>query len=147
MKITIGHKVLNLEELFNVAYLGCEQVEVVVDSQLYAELSTDAPKAVATIAYKPLNEQPELEREEEVTFNVPQIRAILLVKLVQILKLKKNAQRSTVDFFVGLLNDFTKAAEGIGDGRDFFRFIKETCAPIKLSEKESFVLEAPSQAV
>lgn len=32
------------------------------------------------------------------------MRAALLVKLVQILKLKKNAQKSTVDFFLSVLN-------------------------------------------
>ena len=33
-----------------------------------------------------------------------QVRAALLVKLVQILKLKKNAQKSTVDFMLSVLN-------------------------------------------
>ena len=33
-----------------------------------------------------------------------QFRAALLVKLVQILKLKKNAQKSTVDFLLAVLN-------------------------------------------
>jgi hypothetical protein len=32
MKYPIGHKVLNLEELYNTAYLGASQVEVVVDA-------------------------------------------------------------------------------------------------------------------
>jgi len=32
MKIVIGHKVLNLEELCSVAYLGKDLSEVVVDS-------------------------------------------------------------------------------------------------------------------
>jgi hypothetical protein len=39
-KIVIGHKVLNLEELYNTSCIGSTLgVEVVVDSQLYAELS------------------------------------------------------------------------------------------------------------
>lgn len=38
MKVVIGHKVLNFEELTYVAFLG-SQTEVVVDSQLYAELA------------------------------------------------------------------------------------------------------------
>lgn len=42
MKIVIGHKVLNLEELSNVSYLGKDLAEVIVDSQLYADLSTAA---------------------------------------------------------------------------------------------------------
>ena len=33
-----------------------------------------------------------------------QVRAALLVKIVQILKLKKNAQKSTVDFMLSVLN-------------------------------------------
>jgi len=43
MKIVIGHKVLNLEELTYVAYLGKDLAEVIVDSQLYAELAQQAP--------------------------------------------------------------------------------------------------------
>lgn len=40
-KIVIGHKVLNLEELYDVSCVGSALgVEVVVDSQLYAELNT-----------------------------------------------------------------------------------------------------------
>ena len=38
MKIVIGHKNLNLEELFNVSCLP-SQMEVVIDSQVYAELN------------------------------------------------------------------------------------------------------------
>jgi len=48
MKIQIGHKVLNLEELYQVSYLGATQVEVVIDAMLYAELNTTAPKDKAT---------------------------------------------------------------------------------------------------
>lgn len=33
-----------------------------------------------------------------------QVRAAILVKIVQILKLKKNAQKSTVDFLLSVLN-------------------------------------------
>lgn len=71
MKITIGHKVLNLEELFNVAYLGSEQAEVVIDSQLSAELSTEAPKAMANMEYLPLHKTPGIESEDELQFNGP----------------------------------------------------------------------------
>jgi hypothetical protein len=48
MKIPIGHKVLNLEELYQISCLGADQAQVVIDSQLYAELSTAAPKDKAT---------------------------------------------------------------------------------------------------
>ena len=56
-------------------------------------------------------------------FASPQIRAIILVKLVQLLKLKKNAQLSTVEFLVGLLNGWNKVENIIGDGIDFFDFL------------------------
>ena len=98
-KVVIGHKVLNLEELYNVSCVGSALgVEVVVDSQLYAELSCAAVKYEAPS----FSEQNELGG---ITFNREQIRAILLVKLVQLLKLKKNASKSSVDFFLYLLND------------------------------------------
>jgi hypothetical protein len=54
MKIPIGHKVLNLEELYQVSCLGADQAQVVIDSQLYAELSTAAPKDKATSEFAPL---------------------------------------------------------------------------------------------
>lgn len=77
-------------------FLGCEQVEVVVDSQLqnkfsqlYAELSMlfskDPPKSAIPKEYIPLNQFlqfPGIDSENELKFNIPQIRAILLVKLV-----------------------------------------------------------------
>lgn len=56
MKIVVGHKVLNLEELFNVSCLGSTQTEVVVDSQLYADLNKQAPKATIKLTdYKELD--------------------------------------------------------------------------------------------
>lgn len=98
-KVVIGHKVLNLEELYSVSCVGSALgVEVVVDSQLYAELSCAAVKY----------EAPSFSEPNElggITFNREQIRAILLVKLVQLLKLKKNASKSSVDFLLYLLND------------------------------------------
>lgn len=97
----IGHKVLNLEELYNVSCVGSSLgVEVVVDSQLYAELSTAAVKYEASNLVE-LREA----NGDVITFNREQIRAILLVKLVQLLKLKKNAAKSSVDFLLALLND------------------------------------------
>jgi len=58
---------------------------------LYAELSTEAPKSVAKTEYTALNTVKGCEADAEIKFNAAQIRAVLLVKLVQILKLKKNA--------------------------------------------------------
>lgn len=118
-----------------------------VDSPLQAELSKDAPKAVASVDYKPLHEREGIAESDPIKFTSPQIRAAILVKLVQILKLKKNAQLSTVEFLVGLLNDWAKAESTIGDGIDFYEFINSACGAMKLSEKESFVLEAPSQVL
>ena len=94
MKIVIGHKVLNLEELYNVSYLDFNKAEVVVDNQLHAELSTAAaagnPKPFAASGL--------------VNLYRPQLRAVLLVKIVQLLKLKKIAQKSSIDFLVDTLN-------------------------------------------
>ena len=54
MKVVIGHKVLNLEELTNVSFLGGD-AEVVIDSQLYAELATQAPpKTIESPQFKSL---------------------------------------------------------------------------------------------
>lgn len=101
-KVVIGHKVLNLEELYSVSCVGSALgVEVVVDSQLYAELSTLAVKYEAAS----FSELREAAGGDVIKFNQQQIRAILLVKLVQLLKLKKNASKSSVDFILSLLND------------------------------------------
>lgn len=43
MKIIVGHKNLNLEELFNIAYLPA-QSEVVVDNVVSAEFSPQPPQ-------------------------------------------------------------------------------------------------------
>jgi len=101
-KVVIGHKVLNLEELYNVSCLGsAHQVEVVVDSQLYAELSKAPAKAdAAGKKFEALT-----EAGQDAKFTPSQIRAILLVKLVQMLKLKKNATSPSVDFLLRLLNE------------------------------------------
>ena len=62
MKITVGHKVLNLEELFQIAAIGAPQAEVAIDAQLYAELSTAPPKDKShpDFAAFPSNESPSL---------------------------------------------------------------------------------------
>ncbi len=44
MKVVVGSKVLNLEELLNVAL---KRAEVVVDNQIYAELETAKKEAGA----------------------------------------------------------------------------------------------------
>ena len=67
-----------------------------IDAQLAAELSTAAPKDKQT---KPFDGTKILHIHNESS-----IRAILLVKLVQILKLKKNCSKSVAEFFLSLLN-------------------------------------------
>lgn len=54
MKIVIGHKVLNLEELTYVASLGKDLAEVIIDSQLYAELATQAPAKTVDVHFNPI---------------------------------------------------------------------------------------------
>jgi hypothetical protein len=56
MKIVIGHKVLNLEELTYVAFLGKDLAEVVIDSQLYAELSTANPSKTMNPTFNALTD-------------------------------------------------------------------------------------------
>ena len=45
MKIVVGQKILNLEELFQVGQN--QNVELVVDAQVFNELACAAPKAAA----------------------------------------------------------------------------------------------------
>jgi len=102
MKVVIGHKVLNLEELTYVASLGKDLAEVIVDSQLYTELATQAPPKTVDGQFNPIVD--DKASSAVLLLTRAQVRAALLVKLVQILKLKKNAQKSTVDFILSVLN-------------------------------------------
>ena len=105
MKIVIGHKVVNLEELTYVANLGVDLAEVVVDSQLYADLAKQAPpKTIESPQFTSIKTG-DAENDGKQMLTRAQFRAAVLVKLVQLLKLKKNAQKSTIDFFIGLLNN------------------------------------------
>ena len=104
MKYPIGHKVLNLEELYNTSYLGATQVEVVVDAQLYADLSTAASKDKTMKPFVALT---------DVKLPVQALRAVLLVKLVQMLKLKKNCSKASADFILSILNSETEAPEEV----------------------------------
>ena len=78
-KIVIGHKILNLEELFTISTYDSTQpglkVEVVVDSQLYSDLSTARSKETSLVRdYRDFECAQNLNKSEA--------RAILLVKLV-----------------------------------------------------------------
>ena len=79
MKIVVGHKVLNLEELTTIASYDCGLSEVVVDSQLSAELSTAA--AADKGDRKPFESGKDLEGTP-IIMTKAQNRAALLVKLV-----------------------------------------------------------------
>jgi len=127
MHIVIGHKVLNLEELYNVSYLDFTGSEVIVDNQLHADLSTKdagnaAPKPFAASGLGPLFR--------------PQLRAVLLVKIVQILKLKKIAQRSTIDFLVDALNsNYAWESEKVDVS------LSDTLDPLEFTKLLTFVIE------
>ncbi len=77
-----------------------------------------------------------------VTLTKAQVRASLLVKLVQLLKFKKNAQKSTVDFLLDCLNSEEEKIKG----GEFFESLGSliSTANITPSAKEIFVLESPS---
>eukprot|EP00352_Strombidinopsis_acuminata_P009398 CAMPEP_0176353742 /NCGR_PEP_ID=MMETSP0126-20121128/12024_1 /TAXON_ID=141414 ORGANISM="Strombidinopsis acuminatum, Strain SPMC142" /NCGR_SAMPLE_ID=MMETSP0126 /ASSEMBLY_ACC=CAM_ASM_000229 /LENGTH=67 /DNA_ID=CAMNT_0017705547 /DNA_START=15 /DNA_END=218 /DNA_ORIENTATION=+ len=66
MKIVVGHKVVNLEELFNVSCLPAGQTEVIVDSQLNAELNTKGNGDAKQIQCFPENINMEGAAEESV---------------------------------------------------------------------------------
>jgi hypothetical protein len=91
---------------------------------------------------------------------VSSFRAVLLVKLVQILKLKKNCSKAVADFFLQLLNtegsivaspevshsiDFTKFIQG----EDFFTWFHGELAAknVVLSEKEHFIIQSQAHLV
>lgn len=81
MKIVVGQKVINLEELFTISQYSknlASSVEVVVDSQIFADLGKIVGKDAA-----PITDYPKMDAVSK-----SDARAILSVKLVQILKLK-----------------------------------------------------------
>jgi len=125
MKIVIGHKNLNLEELFQVS---CQAniAEVVVDSVTAADFSAATP-----------HKDPQVPPALALELTQEQARAVILVKLLQIAKLKKNATRPTIDFLVGLLNA-NKPLVGESLFGIVFALAKE--ASVAFSEKELFIL-------
>lgn len=69
---------------------------MIVDSQLYADLSKADPTKIGS-----------LEESKEaglVNLAKEQVRGAILVKLVQLLKLKKNASKKTIDVLLAALN-------------------------------------------
>ena len=115
MQVIVGQKVLNLEEVFNVATRK-NQVEVVIDNQLKAELATTVT---------PGSNNPDVEELplfQDFQFDQRHARATLLVKLLQLLKLKKNAQKNTAEFIVRLLNNEGNVPVGV---KALFELLKE----------------------
>ena len=100
MKIIVGTKALQFEELFNAAYFPT-QTQIIVDQAL--EFGAPAKGGCPTSKF---------EIEEDTLYDMPQRRAALLVKLVQILRLKKNATKASVQFLVGILNADNESEEG-----------------------------------
>jgi len=75
MKIPIGQKILNLEELFEISTQNAE-VEVVVDSQIYAGLDKAPQKEACAIEDYP--------KDDAKTGNLSKenARAIMIAKLI-----------------------------------------------------------------
>lgn len=71
-------------------------MEVVIDAQLAAELSCAAAKDKVTSPFQSFDSLK--------LMTISSFRAVLLVKLVQILKLKKNCSKAVAEFFLQLLN-------------------------------------------
>ena len=101
MKIVVGQKILNLEELYNISCYKTTPNEVVVDSAIYSEIGKTIGKEAPAV-----NDYP---KDHDflgiVTQNRENLRAVLAVKLIQLLKLKSQAQQSTVDLVVRILNE------------------------------------------
>ena len=74
MKVAVGHKIINLEELYQIS----KNAEVVVDAQIYAELNKTAID----------KGNHDLGTQEDVATSKEHARAAMACKLVQLLKLK-----------------------------------------------------------
>ena len=99
MKIVIGHKNLNLEELFQVACLPAH-AEVIIDSVTNADFATSIPGGAPKDSQFP----PEISDKIVALIRPEHERAVILVKLLQIIKMKRSATRASVEYLVGILN-------------------------------------------
>ena len=140
-KIVIGHKVLNLDELCRVSFLDGQLAEVIVDSQLYADLNKQDPTKVGTIG--------ESTQQGLLSLSKQQVRGAILVKLVQILKLKKNASKKTVDVLLAALNSPSVDLEIPAQGTNFGSYLRKCfeMSQVCVSEKEVFILEQPAHVI
>lgn len=135
--IVVGHKILNLEELFAIAAYDSTQpgqkIEVAVDSPLYSELNKEKSKEKALVKdFKSFDEAKNLRKSEA--------RAILAVKLVQLIKLKSVAHKATVDCLVKILNEDLFEAECA----DFFEVLYSKFEAVSVFpiEKERYILNS-----
>jgi hypothetical protein len=139
MSIVIGHKNLNLEELFQVAFMPAH-AEVIVDSVTNAEFAATipggAPKDAQTI--------PNISERLSALIRPEHERAIVLIKLLQIVKMKRSATRPNVEFLVSVLNEnriFSKTSEGVPSQNFFIGLFEHAKAQnVFFSEKELFIL-------
>jgi hypothetical protein len=132
MKIVIGHKILNLEELYSCAFLP-GHAEIIVDSVTNADFAATIPGG----APKDAQSVPELPKDIAGLIRLEHERAIILVKLLQIVKLKRNATRPNVEFLVKVLNNGVSfGGENLFKG--LFELAKEQ--NVFFSEKELFIL-------
>ena len=114
--IVIGHKIINLEELYTISTYDSDtsgqRMEVAVDSPLYSELNKAKSKENSLVRdFKKFDEAQGLRKVEA--------RAILTVKLIQLIKLKSTASKDLVDCLVNMLNNDVFE----GDCIDFYQFL------------------------
>ena len=133
MKVVVGHKNLSLEELFEASQMkgNIALAEVEVDSAIYSELSKAPPKDKVLTSFSTMHKFAQ-------NFSSSEIRAILVAKLVQLLKLKANCQAQVVDSILDMLNSKVEYKA------DFFEFLYEGLAKRGSipSEKERFILNS-----
>lgn len=130
MKIVVGQKILNLEELFLIAE-GLN-IEVEVDAPILNELDCKS------IDKKIEAEVPPSHKELKLT--QPICRAFIASKLIQILKLKSSAQQVTAQFLVRCLNEnlINSSESGLFEALN----VALSSANVNLSEKERFILNS-----
>jgi hypothetical protein len=133
MKIIVGAKALQLEELFSAAHFP-EQAEIIVDQAIEFGQPAKGGCPVSTFTGEPIK-----------FMNKSQLRAALLVKLVQILRLKKNATKASVQFLVSVLNEEKYEATLDGFKGGFYEWLNRLCEDysIAFTDKEMFILKAP----
>ena len=135
MKVVVGQKILNLEELFTIASAAGRQgvsAEVTVDSQIYAELGKQQQDKPSGPNFADMNEGIKLPQQEG--------RAVLAVKLIQLLKMKGMAQQATADALVAMLNENKVSDKDSGFFESLYKNFEER--GVFPNEKEKFILNS-----